>query len=209
MRASVQTIDKISKGSRKAPLAVFAFLTLALFITPAVFAADQSGTTNISVGVGDVITLTSTGSVGLSLIPTAGGVVSSGNDTVTVSTNNTTGYTLSLSNNDASTALTSGANTITAHNGTFAAPTALTNGRWGYAVAGGAFDASYTAETNNATSTSKWAGVPALATPQSIKTVSGAVSGDATSVWYAARIDNSQPAGTYVDTVTYTATTNN
>ncbi len=203
-----QTIVQ-SNGIRKAAVwAVAAVMSLSIALPVIASAADSSGTTNISVGVGDVISLSTDGAVSFSLIPTAGGVVSSGSDVVRVSTNNVAGYVLSLSNNDSNTSLVSGSNTIGAHAGTYIAPSVLANGTWGYAVAGGAFDASYSAETNNASSTTKWAGVPALASPQTIKNRPGVASNDQTTVWYGARVSNGQGAGTYIDTVTYTATTN-
>ncbi len=105
--------------------------------------------------------------------------------------------------------MVSGANTITAHAGTQAAPTALANGKWGYAVATvGGFDGSYSAETNSTTSTSKWAGVPATGSPNTLKTTATTASGDTTTVWYGVKVASTQPNGTYTDTVTYTATTN-
>jgi hypothetical protein len=125
-----------------------------------------------------------------------------------VSTNNTTGYTLTLSDTDTNTNLVSGGNNIAAHGGTFATPTALTGNGWGYAVAGGNFSASYSAETNNGSSTTKWAGVPSSASPQQLKTTASTANNDPTTVWYGVRANSSQAAGTYTDTVTYTATTN-
>jgi hypothetical protein len=128
---------------------------------------------------------------------------------VLVSTNDPLGYTLTLADNDATSTLVSGGNTITAHSGTQAAPTTLANGKWGYAVAGvGGFDGSYSAETNDGSSSSTWAGVPASGAPNTLKTTSSGATNDSTTVWYAARVTTSQPNGTYSDTVTYTATSN-
>ena len=105
--------------------------------------------------------------------------------------------------------MVSNGNNIASTTGTTAAPIALTNGTWGYAVAGGAFSPSYTAETNNQTSTTKWAGVPASGgTAAVLKTSATTATADTTTVWYAARVGLSQPTGTYTDTVTYTATSN-
>jgi hypothetical protein len=182
---------------------------LAVVVTPVVAsAATQSANTTINATINEVISISTSTTVTLNLTPTAGGVVSSSSDTVTVSTNKTNGYNLTLADADASANLVSGGNNITPHTGTFAAPTALTNGTWGYAIAGGAFDASYTAETNATTSTTKWAGVPVTGSPVTLKTTGSTASGDTTTVWYAAKANSSQPNGTYSDTVTYTATTN-
>lgn len=172
-------------------------------------AASSSANTTINATVNSVISITTASPVALSLTPTAGGVVTSASDTVTVNTNNTAGYTLTLADADATTTLVSGGNTFTAHSGSFASPTALANGTWGYAIATlGGFDASYSTETNNGSSTSKWAGVPASGSPQTLKATGTTASNDVTTVWWAAKATTSQPNGTYTDIVTYTATTN-
>ena len=173
-------------------------------------AATANANTTITATVNSVITMTTSGSVAISLTPTAGGVVSSNSDTVTISTNNTAGYFLTLADSDATTSLVSGANTIVAHTGTFAAPTALANNRWGYRLdSAGGFGAGPTsAETNNAASTTTWAGVPASGSAQTLKTTATTASGDVTTVWYGVKATSAQPNGAYADTVTYTATTN-
>ena len=186
---------------------IFAIVLTAVTPVIASAASNTAGTT-VSATIGDVISISSAGTVSLSIVPTSGGAVSSASDTVTVSTNKASGYTLSLADSDSTASLVSGSDTFTAHAGTFAAPTALANGKWGYAVAGGNFDASYSAETSNNSSTSKWAGVPVTGSPQTIKTTASAATSDTTTVWYAAKANTSQPAGTYSDSVTYTATTN-
>ncbi len=172
-------------------------------------AATSSANTTITANVGAAISITTNSPVSFALTPTSGGVVSSSSDTVTVNTNNATGYTLTLEDADASTTLTSGGNNFTAHSGTFASPTALSSGTWGYALASaGGFDASYSTETSNGSSTSKWAGVPASGSAVTIKTTGTSATNDTTTVWWAAKADNTQPNGVYTDTVTYTATTN-
>ena len=64
---------------------------------------------------------------------------------VTVSTNSTAGYNLSISASDTTAALTgSVSDTIPASANLYASPTTLAVNTWGYAVAGlGTFDASY------------------------------------------------------------------
>jgi hypothetical protein len=184
---------------------------IAVAVTPvAASAAVQTSNTAINATIADVISMTTSGTVAISLTPTVGGVVSSASDTVTVNTNRTTGYNLKLSASDATANLTSGANTITPHAGTFGTPTALANGTWGYRIvnAGGFTATAYSAETNNAASTSTWAGVPTNAAPQTVKTTATTATNDVTTVWYAAKVTSSQPGGAYSDTVTYTATTN-
>ena len=184
------------------------FGVLAVLVSPAIAsAATESANTTINATLGSAISITSSGTVTINVTPTASGSLSSASDTVTVSTNNTAGYDLTLADSDASTDLVSGGNNIAAHAGTYASPTALVNNRWGYAVAGGSFDASYSAETNAASSTSKWAGVPATGSAQNLKSTATTASAEVTTVWYAVKANSTQPSGTYTDSVTYTATT--
>lgn len=173
-------------------------------------AAAQSASTTINANIGSTISVTTSATVAINATPTAGGVVSSASDTVTVNTNNASGYTLTLADADTNTDLVSGSDTITAHAGTFASPTALANGTWGYRIvgAGGFGGTAYAGESNNVSSTSTWAGVPSSASPTTIKTTASSATNDTTTVWYGTRVSSSQPNGTYTDTVTYTATTN-
>ena len=189
---------------------------LGVVVSPAIAsAASNTASTTINASVGSSISISSGPTVAISLTPTAGGVLTSASDTVTVSTNRVSGYNLGIADSDATTNLVSGSNNFTAGTGTKTAPATLTNGTWGFAVATGTtgigtngFDASYSVETNNASSTSKWAGVPASGSPMMIKTTAATATNDTTTVWYAAKANTSQPDGTYTDIVTYTATTN-
>ena len=202
---------------QKRTVATVAALSAVAIVASPVIAAAASNTANttISAVVGASISISTGGTVSIALTPTAGGVVTSASDTVTVSTNRTTGYNLGVADADATTNLVSGGNTFTASTGTKSSPAALTNGTWGFAVATGTtgigtngFDASYSTETNNGSSTSKWAGMPASGSPMMIKTTATTATNDTTTVWYGAKANTSQPDGTYTDTVTYTATTN-
>ena len=199
--------------AKKLGLVLSAF---AVVMSPVV-AAAASDTDNVTINasVGSTISMTTNGTVAISLTPTSGGVVSSQSDTVTINTNATTGYTLTLADADANTNLVSGGNNIPKHTGTFNGSSALGVNTWGYAIATGTsgaptndFDASYSAETNNGSSTSKWAGMPASGSPQNLRVTSSTATNEVTTVWYGVKVDTSKPNGTYSDTVTYTATTN-
>ena len=198
----------VSKRQR-ALSATMAVSVVGLAFSP-VIASAATANTVINATLGSTISVTTSTPVAISLTPTAGGVVSSSSDTVSVSTNNTSGYTLTLEDNDATTTLVSGANSIAAHSGTQASPTTLANNTWGYRVDSvGGFGAGPTsAETNNGSSSTIWAGVPATGSPNTLKTTSSTASNDTTTVWYGVKVTSSQPNGTYTDTVTYTATTN-
>lgn len=188
-----------------------ALVISSMILSPVVAsAATNSANTTINATIGSTISITTSGTVALGVTPTSGSSASSVGDVVTVSTNNSTGYNLSLADSDATTTLTSGGNSITAHTGTFAAPTTLADNSWGYRVDNsGTFGAGPTAaQTNQANLTGTWAGVPASGAPQQLKSTSTTASADATNVWYGVKVDTTQPTGVYTDSVTYTATTN-
>lgn len=191
---------------------IVAIAVLGLVAVPAVRVIaqeDDTDTTVINANIGSTISITSGPAVNLGIVPVSGGAQTSASDTVTVATNNSSGFFLTLENDDANTDLVNGANTIAAHTGTHGTPTALANNTWGYAVPGGDFDSSYTVITNATTSATLWAGVPANGTPVTLKTTAGPASpDDVTTVWYSAKADTTKPDGTYTDTVLYTATTN-
>lgn len=180
-------------------------------ISPVIASAVTStANTTINATVASTISMTTSGTVTIALTPTPGGVMTSASDSVLVSTNNTTGYALTLADGDTVASLVSGANNITAHTGTPATPTALGTGTWGYRVDGAAtFGAGpTTAETNSSSSTTKFAGMPSSASPFTLKTTAVTAANDPTTVWYGVKADSTKPNGTYTDQVTYTATTN-
>lgn len=173
-------------------------------------AATNSAATTVTAAIQSSISVSTSSTVSMNISPLVGGAQSSASDTVTVSTNNASGYNLSLANSDSTSELSDGAShTIAAHSGTYAAPTALANNSWGYAVpALNNFDASYSSLTSAASSASKWAGVPVSGSGQQIKTNNAAANEQQTTVWYSAKADMTKPTGNYSDEVTYTATTN-
>lgn len=185
---------------------VVAALALVAVPTAGVFAQTANDDTVINALIGSSISVTAAAAVNLNIAPVVGGSQTSASDTVTVATNHSTGYTLSLADQDANTSLVSGGNTITAHTGTHAAPTALANNSWGYAVPGDDFDATYSVLNNATSSASLWAGVPASGSGVTIASSGAPTSGDAVEIWYSAKADTTKPNGTYTDTVVYTAT---
>lgn len=178
-------------------------------LVPAVAGAATASSTVSSV-VSAVISLSSNGTVNVNTTPTASGVETIASDTVTVSTNDTAGYALTLQDGDATTSLTSGGNSITASSGTQASPTALTANKWGYRVDGvGGFGAGPTTSASNAPiGSTTFAGVPANGAANSLKTTATTATNDNTTVWYGVATNTTTPSGTYTDSVTYTATAN-
>jgi hypothetical protein len=182
---------------------------MAIVLAPvAVSAVSDTDNTTITANVASTISVASSGTVTLNITPTGSGASSSSSDTVTVSTNSTGSMTLTLEDTDATVALSGPAsNSIAASAGTQASPITLANNTWGYRVNTiGGFTGTYSSpETNVATLANDWAGVPASGAPNTIKTVSGPLTNNTTTVWYGAKSDTSKAAGAYTDTVVYTA----
>lgn len=186
-----------------------ALAAFAVVVSP-LAASAATDTTSVEATVNSVVSVASATTVSVGVFPTASGSMSSVSDGVSVSTNSTTGYTLTFSNGDTTTSLASGANTIAAHAGTQGTPTVLATNTWGYRVDGvGGFGAGPTStETNVADSAYTWAGVPSSSVPNTLKTTAATASSDVTTVWFGVEADSAVADGVYTDTITYTATVN-
>lgn len=200
---------KIPKKSQHIALAIAMLMSVVGLPT---VAGAATTTTTINSAISSVISVfTSNGTVTANVTPTGAGAQTIASDTLTVSTNDTLGYTLQLADSDATTTLTSGANTIPASSGNQTTPVAQAVNTWGYRVDGvGGFGAGPTSGQSSAaiSGTIKFAGVPANASPNTIKTTATTASNDTTTVWYGVAANTTQPTGTYSDTITYTATAN-
>jgi hypothetical protein len=197
-----------TKNNLKVLSGAVTLLTLAL--TPAIAGAATTSTT-VNSAISSVISVfTSNGTVSVNVTPTGSGAQTVASDTVTVSTNDSLGYTLQIADSDTTTNLVSGGNNLAASSGTQAAPVAQTVNTWGYRVDGlGGFGAGPTSsQSSTAIGAVKFAGIPSSASPNTIKTTATTASNDTTTVWYAVAANTSQPTGTYSDTVTYTVTAN-
>lgn len=186
-------------------------LFLIALMSTAFVVPSRAADTTVTSTIGSVMSLfTTSGTVTLNATPTSGGVQTTASDTVTISTNNTAGYTLQLAETTAATALTSGSNTIPATSGTQASPTALTANQWGYRVDGaGGFGAGPTSALSSAAIGSvTYAGVPVTASPNTIKTTATTATNNTTTVWYSVAVNTATPTGTYTNSVTYTAVNN-
>lgn len=182
-----------------------------LLAAPILSGAAFSANTTISSVISPVISLfTTSGTVNLNVTPTSSGAQTIASDTVTISTNDISGYTLKLEDADANANLVSGSNNITPTTGTQASPIALTSGKWGYRVDSlGGFGAGPTsALSSGALASDTFAGVPVSGSPNTLKTTSATATNDTTSVWYSVAANTGVPQGTYTDVVTYTALTN-
>lgn len=183
----------------------------ALVVAPILSGAVFSANTTISSVISPVISLfTTSGTVNVDVTPTSAGAQTIASDTITISTNDISGYTLKLEDGDANTNLVSGSNNISSTTGTQAAPIALTSGKWGYRVDSlGGFGAGPTSPlSSGALASDTFAGVPNNGSPNTLKTTSSTATNDTTSVWYSVAANTGVAQGTYTDTVTYTALTN-
>jgi len=183
---------------------------IALLAIPVTTSALTTGTT-ISSNLSPVISLlTSSGTVNLNAIPSGSGVQTIASDTVTVSTNNSAGYTLKLGETGASSALVSGGNSIVASTGSQASPIAQTANSWGYRIDGvGGFGAgTTTAASSQAIGAVKFAAVPETGSPDTLVTTAATASNATTTVWYGLAVNTTAATGIYTNSVTYTATTN-
>lgn len=156
------------------------------------------------------ITLSSSGTVGLTAAPSSSAVYTIQPDAITVTTGASTGYTLSFEDSDAQPALVNGGNTIATSTGTYSAPITLIDNSWGYRIdSAGGFGAGPTsAVTNAASSTLTFAGIPPSGSAVTLKTTATAASSEITSVWYGVKATSSLTPGNYSTVVTYTAVTN-
>ena len=184
----------------------------AIFSTTSVVSALTANTTITSTVSKVISLLTTSGSVNLDVVPTGAGAQTIASDTVTVSTNDVSGYTLTLSSSTASLPLTSGANTIPASTGTRATPSLQSANTWGYCVPTVATMTSLCPSGNASSAaisgTYKFAGIKASGSGDTIANTNTTASNATTTVWYGVAANTSQPSGTYTNTVTYTATIN-
>ena len=196
---------------KRVPLWGAAALIAGVSLGSPVLAAAATSSTTISSNIGSVISLFSTsGTVNVNVTPTGSGAQTIASDTVTVSTNDAAGYTLQLAESGAASALTSGSNTIPASSGSQAVPVAMAVNTWGYRVdsVGGFGTGPTSGASSTAISATKFAAVPATASPNTLKTTATTASNDTTTVWYGTAANTTQPSGVYTNSVTYTVTAN-
>ncbi len=201
-------ILRMPKNRLKATAYAVATTGFALVLgAPLLASAD---TTAVNSTINSVISESSGSTVQLTATPTGAGVQTTASDTVTVSTNDTNGYDLTLAETvPANTTLSDGTHTIAASAGVEGTSSAaLTSNHWGYHVdslgdmgtGGGVLNSA-------AIGSVKYAKVQP-STADTIKHyTTGTATNDTTSVWYSIAVNTSQEASTtYTNNVTYTAT---
>lgn len=159
------------------------------------------------------ITVSSNGTLNINVTPGASTTCTTQSDSVAVTTDSSTGYTLSL--NDGATSsnlLGSGANHVSVSSSTQSSPSPLTTNTWGYRVDSvGGFGAGPTsASSNTAPSATTFAAIPTSSQTADTLVNAGSPADPAitTTVWYGICADATIPADTYTSTVVYTAVVN-
>jgi hypothetical protein len=184
-----------------------AVLTVVGVVGLPVAASAATANSSVEATVASVVSVSSSGTVPISVTPTGGGATASASDTVSVDSNNASGYDLTLVDADstytmagflASDGVTTNGDTLAKTAGTYGSPAALDANSWGWRV-----DNLGTFGTGG---TSTYAGIPATGSAQNIRTTSTTASGEVTTVKYAVKVDTTKKSGIYKDTVTYTAT---
>lgn len=159
------------------------------------------------------ISLVSDANVAVNVTPTSSARCTVQSNSVTATTDSSTGYTVTVNNKDTSTTLNGpSANTIASTPGTPASPAALAANTWGYrvdSIAG--FGAGPTsATTNTAIPSLQFAATPSSVASGGVIRTTSTTDGSsiATPVWYGVCADASKPTGTYTDEIVYTAVIN-
>jgi len=208
--------------SKALPVFFLAFLTT--FLASSIFlpinpsnAVETLVSANV-VGTDYELSLSVDSQVNLDIETTPTGSMTVASSPVSVSTTSPNGYKLYLAMKGTSQNLihTVDATKSLAGSGTFTQPTALTNtGTWGYAIPSGTanikpngFDDNYATMSSQSIATTATFAVPPLssAAPQLVtETEHANTSTDTFNVFYGAAADNTVPAGTYQNSVVWTA----
>lgn len=211
----MQLFNKYLAGSKA--LLFMLVLAVALLATPiVVFAAnDAYGDGEYGECTYDAcgITVSSNGTVNINVIIGASTTCTNQSDTVGVTTDSSTGYTLSLNDSTTNSNLHgSGATVIPTSSSTQSSPSALSANTWGYRVDDiGGFGAGPTSASSNVAPTSTtFAAIPiSSAGGDTLATSSSPADPTVnTSVWYGICVNATIPADTYTSTVVYTAVVN-
>lgn len=194
---------------------IFLIVAILLAIPFSVVSADAKYGSGLygrcNYGSCDIITLTSSGSVNIDVTPTGSGRCTIANDSVSVLTHNSAGFTLSATNSSTNTNLVDGSNTIASSSGTTASPATLSNS-WGFRVDGlSAMGSGPTTAVSSAVPGAlTFAGFPASSSTAATLATTAVYSASAvvTPVWIGVCADTTVASGAYTSAVTYTAVTN-
>ena len=166
--------------------------------TPDAVHAEE--TTKATLAIQPTLAVTLPNTVNFEVQPTAAGAVASGSATLSISTNNETGYSLYLSTADDDNALHSinpdTKQTIAALTKENTAAASFTNNTWGYNLS-----------KDTATDSTTYQSVPTTQ-PSDPQITTEAPTTDTYNLTFAAKVDSSLPSGTYTNTVTVSVVAN-
>lgn len=206
------------KITKQIHLITFVLVFISLFASNAAFADTTDSTVYGSGNYGNcdygscTITLTNSGLGSMAVIPTPTGKCTVQSDTLSVTTDSTTGYSLTMTTSTTNNAITSGANSISASSGTTASPVTLAMNSWGYRVdnLAGFGAGPTTSQSSGSIPSVSFAGLPASnqTATQVASSSSPANPAVNTTAWYGVCANSTIPSGTYTATIVYTAVTN-
>jgi hypothetical protein len=158
------------------------------------------------------ITLTSSSTVNINVVPGSSSTCTVNDDSVSITTDSSTGYTISFTDTTTSNSLVGSTTSVPAISASQSSPAILSANTWGYRVDGiGGFGSGPTSAVTNASTPSvTFAQVPtSTSTPDTLATsTSPADPAVTTDVWYGLCVDQTTPAGSYSGNIVYTAVVN-
>lgn len=158
------------------------------------------------------LTLSSGGTTNVNVVPTPTGACTVQNDTVSVLTNNSAGYSVTATTSTTNNAMVGSSGSIAASSGSAATPVALTSNTWGYRVDNlSGFGAGPTSAQNSGNVPGVFfSAVPPSNQAGTVIASSLTVANPAvqTIVWYGVCADTTTASGAYAVSITYTAVTN-
>ena len=196
-----------STPKNKHTLIVLSGVLLATFLLALVsgslfFSLGKTSADNIDIiaSIDSVIAMTTnvpTGTLAIPITPTDSGALGKNELQIRISTNNQTGYTLTMNSETNTTALAhlTESATIPSTTSPIATPTSLPTNTWGW-VKGAA------------SATTTFSLIPPLSTPHNITITDAPNTSDTTTLTFAANVDYTQTSGDYANTLVFSATTN-
>ena len=188
-------------------LGVGSVLLLSAMLFPSLpdSAAAEEAESKVSLSVSPVLAVSLQDELALEVTPTEGGSFTAKTASLSISTNNETGYSMYLATQDNNNTLTSQnpntSDVITALDGgeSGLTPTEFTANTWGYSLASG---------TTEPSDTTRYQAVPAETGSTAVVTKDTPVDTDTYSLMFGAKVDTSLPSGTYSNQVVVSAVAN-
>ena len=158
----------------------------------------------VNAEIQSVLAITAPSNLDLNIMPSSTGALTSGEVEVNVTSNNATGYTLSMSASTDNTALTNTETSDTINSTTNASesPNTLSANTWGW------YPSSLSTNPGSSTGNYQFIAIPAVSSAATVKTTAAPSTNDISTVSFGVSVDTSIPAGTYANTVVFSAIAN-